>query len=82
MTFLRAFGRFWYEFLVGDDWRIVAGVTAILGLGALAVAMGMTGPAVMITVFLAPRRGLRLAAAHRQADVSPFAIFSAWRGSC
>lgn len=53
MTFLRAFGRFWYEFLVGDDWRIVAGVTAILGLGALAVAMGMTGPAVMITVFLA-----------------------------
>ena len=52
MTFLRAFGRFWYEFLVGDDWRIVAGVTAILGLGALAVAMGMTGPAVLITVYL------------------------------
>lgn len=47
------FGRFWYEFLVGDDWRIVAGVTAILGVGALAVAMGLTGPAVMITVFIA-----------------------------
>ena len=52
MRAVRAFGRFWYEFLVGDDWRIVAGVTAILGLGALVVAMGMTGPAVMITVFL------------------------------
>ena len=52
MTFLRAFGRFWYEFLVGDDWRIVAGVTAILGLGAVAVAMGLTGPALPITVFL------------------------------
>jgi hypothetical protein len=52
MTFLRAFGRFWYEFLVGDDWRIVAGVTAILGLGALAVAMGLTGPALPIAVFL------------------------------
>ena len=32
MTALRAFGRFWYEFLVGDDWRIVAGVTATSGL--------------------------------------------------
>ena len=53
MRAVRAFGRFWYEFLVGDDWRIVAGVTVILGLGALAVAMGMTGPGVMITVFLA-----------------------------
>ena len=53
MRAVRAFGRFWYEFLVGDDWRIVAGVTFILGLGALAVAMGMTGPGVMITVFLA-----------------------------
>ena len=52
MTFLRAFGRFWYEFLVGDDWRIVAGVTAILGLGALAVAMGLTGPALPIALFL------------------------------
>jgi hypothetical protein len=52
MRAVRAFGRFWYEFLVGDDWRIVAGVTAILGLGALAVAMGMTGPAVLITVYL------------------------------
>ena len=52
MTFLRAFGRFWYEFLVGDDWRIVAGVTAILGLGAVAVAMGLTGPALPLALFL------------------------------
>ena len=52
MTFLRAFGRFWYEFLVGDDWRIVAGVTAILGLGAVAVAIGLTGAGLPIAVFL------------------------------
>ena len=52
MTFLRAFGRFWYEFLVGDDWRIVAGVTAVLGLGAIAVAIGLTGTALPIAVFL------------------------------
>lgn len=34
---LRAFGRFWYGFLVGDDWRIAAGVVA-----ALALTYGVT----------------------------------------
>jgi hypothetical protein len=37
MRHLRAFGRFWLEFLVGDDWRIAAGVVTVLALGALAV---------------------------------------------
>jgi hypothetical protein len=27
---LKAFGRFWYEFVVGDDWTIAAGVVAAL----------------------------------------------------
>ena len=27
---LRAFGRFWYDFVVGDDWTIAAGVVASL----------------------------------------------------
>jgi hypothetical protein len=52
VTALRAFGRFWYEFLVGDDWRIVVGVTATLGLGAVAAAIGLTGPVLPIAVFL------------------------------
>jgi hypothetical protein len=25
---LRAFGRFWYDFVVGDDWRIAVAVVA------------------------------------------------------
>jgi hypothetical protein len=29
---LRAFGRFWYDFIVGDDWRIAVGVAAALAL--------------------------------------------------
>jgi hypothetical protein len=29
---LRAFGAFWYRFIVGDDWRVAVGVTAALGL--------------------------------------------------
>jgi len=37
MRYVRGFGRFWYDFIVGDDWRIAVGVVAALGLGALAL---------------------------------------------
>jgi hypothetical protein len=33
-----AFGRFWWDFVVGDDWRIAVGVVVVLGGGALLVA--------------------------------------------
>ncbi|MEA2420632.1 MAG: hypothetical protein QOE60_2838 [Thermoleophilaceae bacterium] len=36
MRYVRGFGRFWWDFIVGDDWRIAAGVVTVLGLGALA----------------------------------------------
>ena len=26
MKYLRAFGRFWWDFIVGDDWRVAAGL--------------------------------------------------------
>lgn len=38
MRFLRGFGRFWFDFIVGDDWRIALGVVLVLGAGALFVA--------------------------------------------
>jgi hypothetical protein len=38
MRFVRGFGRFWFDFIVGDDWRIALGVVLVLGLGALLVA--------------------------------------------
>jgi hypothetical protein len=38
MRHLAAFGRFWWDFVVGDDWRIAAGVLVALGLGALLTA--------------------------------------------
>jgi hypothetical protein len=37
MTFLRNFGAFWYDFIVGDDWVLAVGVLAALALTALAV---------------------------------------------
>ncbi len=31
MKGLSQFGRFWYDFIVGDDWRVAAGVLLALG---------------------------------------------------
>jgi hypothetical protein len=38
MTALRGFGRFWWEFVVGDEWRIAIVVGVATVLGALAAA--------------------------------------------
>jgi hypothetical protein len=35
MRYLRTFGRFWWDFVVGDDWRLAAGVAVSIGLTAL-----------------------------------------------
>jgi len=29
---LRSFALFWYDFVIGDDWRIAVGVVAALGI--------------------------------------------------
>jgi hypothetical protein len=38
VRFATAFLRFWWDFLIGEDWRIAAGVVVVLGGGALLVA--------------------------------------------
>ncbi len=35
---IRAVGRFLADFVIGDDWRIAAGVCTVLALGALLVS--------------------------------------------
>jgi len=35
MRYLRSFGRFWWNFIVGDDWRVALGVAVALALTAL-----------------------------------------------
>ena len=37
MKFLKAFGQFWYDFIIGDDWKIA--VAVVLALTVLLVAM-------------------------------------------
>ncbi len=41
MSKVRAFGSFWLDFVVGDDWRIAALVVVALGATALLVAAGV-----------------------------------------
>jgi hypothetical protein len=37
---VKAVARFCWDFVVGDDWRIAAGVVAVLAAGAIVVARG------------------------------------------
>ena len=48
MALVRGFLRFWYDFLVGDDWRIAAGVVLVLAAGAALVATEAIGDDVLV----------------------------------
>ena len=61
---LRSFGAFWWDFIVGDDWRVAAGVVAALavtaGLAALRVPAWWFLPvAVLVLLGVSLRRGVR-----------------------
>ena len=43
MKNLKAFGMFWYDFLIGDDWRVAVGV--VLALAVTAAVSHTTVPA-------------------------------------
>jgi hypothetical protein len=34
---LKAFGAFWYDFVIGDDWLVAAGIAAALVITAILV---------------------------------------------
>ena len=52
-----SFGRFWWDFVVGDDWRLAAGALAALATAALVAHAGVTAwwitPTVVIAVLVA-----------------------------
>jgi hypothetical protein len=37
---VRAFGRFWYDFVIGDDWRLAAGALVALALAGFVAHAG------------------------------------------
>jgi len=41
VRYLRSFGRFWWSFVVGDDWLVAAAVAVALGATALLAHHGV-----------------------------------------
>ena len=48
MRFVRGFLRFWYDFVIGDDWRIALGVVLVLAAGGALVATGAVSDDVLV----------------------------------
>ncbi len=42
MSYVINFARFWYDFVVGDDWSVAAGVVVALTITALLAHRGVT----------------------------------------
>jgi hypothetical protein len=53
MRWLRAFGRSWFDFVVGEDWRIAAGVVVALGLGAAALRAELFSDSLLVVLVAA-----------------------------
>jgi hypothetical protein len=51
MKLVEGFGRFWWDFIVGDDWKIAATVATVLVVGALAVAGQTVGGTWVAPIF-------------------------------
>ena len=41
MTLVARFLRFWWTFIVGDDWQVALGIAVALGLSAVLVKAGV-----------------------------------------
>lgn len=73
MRFVVGFGRFWWDFIVGEDWRIAAGVVCVLAVGAALVggtslsdtAVALISGAGIVSVVSASIVGGALAASRR-----------------
>ena len=64
MIHVVAFLRFWYDFVVGDDWRVAAGVVVALAITAVLADRGVAAwwvmpVAVILILFGSLRRATR-----------------------
>jgi ribonucleotide monophosphatase NagD (HAD superfamily) len=60
VRYVVGFLRFWYDFIVGDDWRIALSVAAAIGLTALLVSSGISAwwlmPIAVVLILLSSLR--------------------------
>ena len=64
MSRLAAFGRFWWEFVIGDDWLVAVLVAVAIGATAALAHSGVTAwwllpLAVLLVLWLSLRRAIR-----------------------
>ena len=64
MTSVAAFGRFWWDFVVGDDWLAAVGVAVAIGATAALAAEKVAAwwllpPAVVVVLYVSLRRAIR-----------------------
>ena len=64
MRFVARFGRFWWDFVVGDDWRAAAGIGVAIAVTAVLAAGGIPAwwfmpAAVAAVLWLSLRREAR-----------------------
>lgn len=52
MRYIKAFGQFWYDFIVGDDWKIAAAVVITLVVGTV-LMLSNALPSSMLTPVIA-----------------------------
>jgi hypothetical protein len=57
MKYVVAFLRFWYDFVVGDDWRVAAGVVAAIAVTALLAHHGVNAWWLIVAAVLAVLAG-------------------------
>jgi hypothetical protein len=62
MKYVTGFFRFWYDFIVGDDWRVAAAVIVALGVTALLVHTSFAWVIVPLAVLVFLGVSLRRAA--------------------
>ena len=59
MRYIAGFVRFWYDFIVGDDWRVAAGVIAALLLTTRLAAWWVMPAGVVIVLVASLKRSAR-----------------------
>jgi hypothetical protein len=66
MKYVNGFLRFWYDFIVGDDWRVAVSIAAAIGLTAVLASWDIPAWWVMpVAVVVTLYASLRRAATHR-----------------
>jgi hypothetical protein len=64
VTRIAAFGRFWWDFVIGDDWLVAVGVIAAIAATAALAANAITAwwvmpPTVAAILYLSLRRATK-----------------------